>query len=155
MPATKKPRKKYRPKPKFMDPVGWTVESNKLLRDHGDYAVTCKIRANDAMLALTQGRADLQSMGDLLAAHNVTLGLVGSLDYPDDTYITLRSQKALEDVVLRHKEVGRYVLKGSEMAAINDMLSLHDEFLDHVTVRQMEEALRYIKRRSPEAVHLP
>jgi hypothetical protein len=34
------------------------------------------------------------------------------------------------------------------------MIALHDEFLDHVTVRQMEEALAYIKRNSHTAVRI-
>jgi hypothetical protein len=95
-----------------------------------------------------------KQINDLLAAHNATLGLVKTLNYPDDTYIMQRSHSALQGVVARFAEVGRYVLRGSEMAALNEMISLHDEFLDHVTVRQMEEALAYIKRNTHTAVRL-
>jgi len=154
MASSKKPRKKYRPKPQIANPLAWAIESNMRLADHAGYAVTWEVRANAAMLALTQGTAGKQEINDLLAAHNATLGLVKTLNYPDDTYIMQRSHSALQGVVARFAEVGRYVLRGSEMAALNEMISLHDEFLDHVTVRQMEEALAYIKRNTHTAVRL-
>jgi hypothetical protein len=154
MASSKKPRKKYRPKAQITDPLTWAIESNKRLADHADYSLVWKVTVNGAMLALTQGTAGRQEINDLLAAHNGVLGLVKTLNYPDDTYIMQRCQSALQSVVARFAEVGRYVLRGSEMAALNDMIALHDEFLDHVTVRQMEEALAYIKRNSHTAVRI-
>ena len=147
-------RSSYRPRPVLVDPLGYVLESMKPITDHESYLVDLKLRNHAALTLLLKGQAAKQEINDLLAAHNATLGLVKTLNYPDDTYIMQRSHSALQGVVARFAEVGRYVLRGSEMAALNEMISLHDEFLDHVTVRQMEEALAYIKRNTHTAVRL-
>lgn len=45
----------------------------------------------------------------------------------------------------RGAELGRYVLKAQEIAAMNDLLDVHDEQMTKVTVKNMEDAMDLVE----------
>jgi hypothetical protein len=52
---------------------------------------------------------------------------------------------ALIDLCIRGNAGKSLVMKAEELQAMRDMMQLHDELLEVVTVRQFERALEYTK----------
>jgi hypothetical protein len=146
MPASKKPRKKYRPKPVLVDPVGFAVESNGLLKDHGTWLLDWSLRNNVAFGELLKGRASKTDLDTLVAARNIVEALIVTLDGVDIDGTLARSAAALIDICDRANAGKGTAMRAPEMQAIRDLMALHDELLDVVTVGQFETALRYAKR---------
>jgi len=64
-----------------------------------------------------------------------------------DVHGTLsRSGAALMDVCDRANAGKGTALRAAEMQALRDLMGLHDELLDVVTVGQMEKAIAYIRK---------
>ena len=146
MPASKKPRKKYRPKGVFADPVGYATESVTLLREHGDYYQSWLLKNHAAADMLVRGLGTKVHIDTLMASHNIVCALVALMKYPDDTGVVAASEAALLALGRRGAASGQFTMYAAEIAAMNNMLSLHDEFLACVTVREMEDAIKFAKR---------
>jgi len=83
-----------------------------------------------------------------MAAHNITKGMIhtlGAAEIEEHRSTLLRSQVALVELATRGNTTGRLILKAPEMQALNDMLALHDNLMDVVTVQQFERALHYAR----------
>lgn len=65
MPASKTPRKKYKPKGQFSNPLGYVLEGLAPVRSHDSFLRTLKIRNSAAMVALLQGAATQADMTTL------------------------------------------------------------------------------------------
>lgn len=128
------------------DPVGYVTEGVRLLRDHGEYRQTWLLQTHSAADMLVRGLGDHTHLDTILAAHNATCALVATLGYPDDTGVVPKSEAALLALGRRAKTTGSHTMYAAEIAAMNEMISLHDEFLDCVTVQQMEDALAFAKK---------
>jgi hypothetical protein len=146
MPKSSKPRKKYRPKLQYADPVGFVVESVTPLTRHEDYLISLHVKNHEAMAALQQGKATNEHMNLLIAMSNMCEALwrlghgVEFEDRVADGHQSLLSAGA------RFKRDGRVTLYAKEAEAINAMLELHDAQLSTITVGDMERALKYIRR---------
>lgn len=139
-------RSKYKPRPRLADPVAYVVESSTLLADHGTYVIDWKLKNHAAMEMLIKGLAKKPHLDAVVAARNITEGLMVVLDGKDVDGTLARSGVALMDVCDRANAGNGTALRAAEMQALRDMMALHDELLDVVTVGQMEKAIEYIKK---------
>jgi hypothetical protein len=139
-------RSKYRPKPQLVDPVGFAVESSTLLKDHGTWLLNWSLRNNVAFGELLKGRASKSDLDTLVAARNITEALMVTLEGKDIDGTLSRSACALIDICERANAGMGTAMKAPEMQALRDLMALHDELLDVVTVGQFERALAYARK---------
>jgi hypothetical protein len=139
-------RSKYKPKPQLADPVGFVVESSTLLTKHGNYVVDWQLRNNSAFEKLLKGIADKKDLSTLTASRNITEALIVTLGGHDIDGTLSRSAVALIDICDRGNAGKGVAMKADEMQAMRDLMGLHDELLEVVTVGQFEKALTYAKK---------
>ena len=102
------------------------------------------------MTAVQHGTATKRDMDNIAATFNIVFGLRKTLGLPDDVYkefgaILHRANLAFKSSCGRANEIGRLVCKAEELQAFNDLVDLHDNLLDVVTVKQWGEALTFAK----------
>ena len=139
-------RSKYKPKPVLADPVGFVVESSTLLTKHGNYVVDWQLRNNSAFEKLLKGIADKKDLSTLTASRNITEALIVTLGGHDIDGTLARSAVALIDICDRGNAGKGVAMRAEEMQAMRDLMGLHDELLEVVTVGQFEKALAYAKK---------
>ena len=137
-------RSKYRPKPVLQDPLGYVLESITPVSQHDSYLVDLKIRNHGAMTALTRGLATRQDIDVLSPAVNIVEALY-RMGFGRDYFPEVRAGlDALFEVGVRGAESGRFVLKASEMDALNVVMELHDAQLEVITVKDVDNALKLV-----------
>lgn len=138
-------KSKYRPKGVILDAMSWVKQGLEPVSEQGDALITMRLRNHSALEALTTGRAQREEIDLLIAMVNMTEALyrmgVGR-EYKDEVRAGL---EALRSVGRRYMELGRFVLKGAEMEALNVVLELHDAQLEVINIKQMERALEIVK----------
>ena len=139
-------RSKYKPKPKLANPLGFVLESSRMLVDHETYVVDWQLKNNVAFSALLRGEATKKDLDTLVAARNITEALVHVLDGRDVDGTLARSACALIEICDRANAGKGTAMKAAEIQAMRDMMSFHDELLEVVTVGQFEKALAYARR---------
>jgi hypothetical protein len=146
MPANKKPRKRYRPKPVMLNTLEFVKESMQPLAEHGNYLLDWKLKNNLAFAALLRGQADRQDIDTLVAARNIVEALVVTLKGKDIDGTLTRSAAALIEICDRANAGRGTVTRAPEQQAIRDLMLMHDELMDGVTVKEFEVALAYAKK---------
>ena len=137
-------RSKYRPKPVLQDPLGYVLEGITPVSQHDSYLVDLKIRNHGAMTALTRGLATRQDIDVLIPAVNIVEALY-RMGFGRDYFPEVRAGlDALFEVGVRGAESGRFVLKASEMDALNVVMELHDAQLEVITVKDMDKAIALV-----------
>ena len=151
MAANKKPRKQYKPKARWLNPMEYVKESMSLLCEFDpDYVLKIKLKDHSAMTAVQQGTATKRDMDNIAATYNLVFGMRRTLDLPDEAYWEFgrtlhHANLAFKAVCSRANEIGRVVCKADELQAFNDLIELNDNLLDVVTVKQWGEALQFAK----------
>lgn len=140
-------RSKYKPRAVLANPVAWVLEGMTPVAHHESYLIDLKIKNHGAMAALTQGRATRIEIDALIAMSNViealwTLGF--GTEYED---VIVAGQAALIEVGRRGLATGKFILRASEMSALNDLMELHDAQMDVITIRDMDQALAVVNKR--------
>lgn len=135
-------KSKYKPKGVRPDAVTWVLAG---LKPMNAITVTTDIRIKNhaAMDLLRRGDATRADIDTLIGMFNMT-----------DAYVRLRpelgadwteeireGQDALLAVARRGAPTNRFILKASELKAINLVMELHDAQLDQTTVRDLERAM--------------
>lgn len=143
MPASKSPRKKYKPRPVFADPLGFVLESSKPLAEHGSYVLDWKLKNHAAFGALMQAAATKAHLDTLVASRNIVEALVVTLKGKDPDGTLARSAAALIDICDRANAGKGTAMKAPEIQAMRDLMSLHDDLIDVVTVYEFERARKY------------
>jgi hypothetical protein len=146
MEAAMRKRSKYKPRPVLVDPVGFVVESVTPLVEHDNYVLNWKLKNNEAFAALMRGQATKNDMDTLAAAHNITDALLVILEGTDIDGTVARSAVAIMDICDRANAGKGVAMKAAEMQAMRDLMQLHDELMDVVTLGQMEKAIAYAKK---------
>lgn len=139
-------RSKYKPKPRLVDPVGFVLESVKPLAELDDYVLKWKLKNHEAFAALMRGQAGKTDIDTLAAARNIAEALMVVLDGSDVDGTLARSAVAIIELCDRGNAGKALVMRAEEMQAMRDLMQLHDELLDVVTIRQFEDALAYAKK---------
>lgn len=138
-------RSRYRPKPVALNVVHYVLENISPVAKHESYLVDLKIKNSLAMQALLHGRADRGDMDALVAMSNVVEALVHlgfGKEYRD---VSVAGRKAIVDIVVRSVKLLRYTPTGTEIQALNALMELHDAQMDVITVKDMENAIKYAK----------
>lgn len=139
-----KKRSKYRPKGVNPDPIGHMLTGAKSLVEYNSYLIDVKIKNHGAMHALLYGTATQQDMDTLITMVNMCEALyrmgVGA-DYAD---VVDTGLEALYQVGSRGREGNKFVCKLPEVAALNDLMELHNAQMDTITVRDIEKALSLV-----------
>lgn len=138
-------RSNYRPKPVFANPLAFVLESNKLLKDHESYVVNWELKNIAAFSSLLKGEATKAEIDTLVAARNIVEALLVICGIKQDDGTLARSACALIEICDRYNQ-GKRALKAPEIQALRDMMQVHDELLEVVTVGQFEKALAYARK---------
>ena len=145
MPKSAKPRKKYRPKSRLVNPMAWLLEGFSPLEQQSEYMLDLRLKNTNAMDMLVKGIAKAAHMNTLLAASNATQGLLHlgiGTEYADVAY---NGYAALKSVGERGEQLGRFVCRGPEIAHIKDMMELHDAQMAVCTLEKLEVAINLCK----------
>lgn len=138
-------RSKYRPKPQLANPLGYVLESMVPVAKHESYLVDLKIKNHLAMATLTKGLATRTDIDTLIATVNITEALYRlgfGREYAD---VVRDGLDALRDVGRRGVESGKFILKSTEMNALNLVMELHDAQMDLITIKDMEKAMNLVR----------
>jgi len=147
MGASKKPRKKYRPRIILQDPVQRVLDRLTPVRSLSSILTTIKIKNSEAMIALLGGAAVKQDIDILIGISNVVEALMElgfGAEYRD---VWAAGERALLDISTRAARHGRFTPTGPEITALNALMELHDAQMDIITVADMEQALALIEKR--------
>jgi hypothetical protein len=138
-------RSKYRPRAVLANPVGYVIESMTPVSAMAKYFVELKIKNHLALTRLTKGDADRGDIDALIQVVNISEALYRlgfGRDYAD---VVREGLHALRAVGKRGAETGKFVLKSTEMNALNHSMELHDAQLEIITLRDMEKAITLIR----------
>lgn len=135
-------KSKYKPKGVRVDAVNWVLSGIKAFRSV-PYSVTLRIRNHDAMDTLRRGDATKADIDVLIGAFNMAEAYMRlrpelGADWSEEIHAGL---DALHEVGKRGMESGRFILKASELKAMNLVMEIHDAQLDNTTVNDMEKAM--------------
>lgn len=134
-------RSKYRPKPVLANTMGYVIEGLTPVAQHSGFLVDLKIKNHLALTALTKGEATRKDIDTLIQAVNIVEALY-RLGFGRDYFKEVSTGlDALYEVGVRGAASGRFVLKASEMDALNVVMELHDAQLEVITVRDMDAAI--------------
>jgi len=139
-------RSKYRPKGVLPDPMTWVLAGMKSFKDV-PYSVDLRIKNHGSMDALRRGVATKDDMDVLISAFNMTEACVRlRSDLGADWGNEIKAgMDALYAVSKRGAESMRFILKASELVAMNLVMELHDAQLDQTTVKDLEKAMDIVK----------
>ena len=130
-----------------MDALNWVLSG---LKPMNSIPITTDLRIKNhaAMDTLRRGDATVADIDILIGAFNMAEGYVRlrpelGFDWIDEIKA---GQDALHAVGKRGVESGRFILKATELAAMNLVMELHDAQLDQTTVRDMELVMEIIDK---------
>lgn len=138
-------RSKYRPRKVLLNPVEYVIESIAPVTSHSDHILDVKIKNHGAMQSLTRGEATRHDIDLLVAMVNITEALYRlgfGREYKDELQAGL---DALHAVGSRGAKSSEFILKASEMNALNTVMELHDAQMDVITIRDLEKALDLVR----------
>ena len=139
-------RSKYRPKPIINDLITYTIASVQPITKYGTHILDVKIKNHVAMNALLFGKATKDDIDMLISMTNICEALYRlgfGREYKD---VVAKGLEALYQVSTRGVEASVFVCKLSEVAAMNELMELHDAQMDVITVRDMEKALALVQQ---------
>lgn len=157
MPTSSKPRRKYRPKSRLVNPIDYVMEGFAPLESAGTYLMDLKLVNHSAMTELLAGRATKKQMDSLIAMSNICEALQRrgfGEEYKD---VTTEGRYAILSIVFRAVEKLKFIPTGPEIQMLNRLMELHDAQMDVITVQDMEKAIELAKKelKSEKAIRLP
>lgn len=158
MGTTKKPRKKYRPKPVLSNPLGYVLEGMTRVADHDFPLVDLKIENHMAMSMLVKGQAKKDDMDKLVVMSNMTEALWELGFGKEYQNVCIDGRYAILSIINRAQQHGRFTPTGPEITMLNTLMELHDAQMEIITVKDMEKALDVVRtklRLGKDTVKLP
>ena len=137
-------RSKYRPKPILSNPIGYVLEGMEPVRSRTDHINKLRIVNHMALANLTQGKAgrsDIDSLINMVNLVEAMYRLGFGSEYAKEVKDGLN---ALYEVSVRGKDSNRFILKATEMAALNAISELHDAQLDAITIKELDMAIALV-----------
>ena len=140
-----KKRSKYRPRRVILDPVSWVISGMKPVSSTSE-AVGLKIKNHQALLEITQGNGNRDSVDILIAAMNMAEALyVINANLGKDYATEIKAaQDAIFHMARRGVEKGKFLFTGLEMQAMNTGMEVHDAQLDTCTIAELETAIKFV-----------
>jgi hypothetical protein len=148
-------RSKYRPRPILQNPLGYVLESLTPVTEHDDFLINLKIKNHLAMNRLTKGQADKADMDKLIAMNNIVHALLRMGFGTEFKQYMDAGREALYEVCSRGAATKRFLCRGPEITALNELLELHDAQMDVITVRDMEKAVALVEHEQKTGKMIP
>jgi len=96
-------------------------------------------------MTLTQGRATRPDMDLLVAMGNIVEALF-RLGFGREYNSEVREGlDAIHDVCVRGAQTDKFILKPTEMNALNTLMELHDAQMEVITVKDMDKAVDLVR----------
>jgi hypothetical protein len=143
-----KKKSKYKPRPVLANPLQWVLGGFQPMREN-EHAVGLKIKNHQAMLEMTSGDADRDSVDLLIAAMNMAEAL--ATVNPDKLGSHLAgeiraAQDAIHSMGKRSLAKGVFRFTGPEMQAMNIGMDIHDQQLDTCNIAELDSAVQLVRK---------
>lgn len=146
-------RSKYKPfaaVTRLMERKAWEKQKAMDVADYGSLYRDLLLKNHGAMDALVKGRATADDFNLLLQVSNTVQSLllmdIGA-EYAD---VADEGLRAMQSVGERAESMGRFVLKASEITALNAYMELHDAQIAIITVAEMNRSIELLKQKKVE-----
>jgi hypothetical protein len=137
MPANKKPRKKYKPRPALLRPMIYGLPKEEM--------TNLQLPPHVTLDAFRRGQGDEPGLHTLIVA--VNLGAVLSRAQPADVQsIMSRALDAIVEVKKRGETTGHWGLSGDQFRDIGVALSLSNDLQEASTRREVRAALHIVMK---------
>lgn len=140
MGTSRKPKKKYRPRPVIQDPLTYVITGVRPAAP--DLRARIETINHSAMHQLTHGKGTRQDWDEVAYALNTALVLAEDykigLDYLDDIRAALEAHRMCG--------VRQFGYSGPELQAVNTALKIHEHQLLITTVAEHEKAMTKVMR---------
>lgn len=140
-------KSKYKPKGVRLDAITWVINGFRNISETGNAVLHLKIKNHESLECLRKGEATRIDIDTIIGAFNIAEALarmkIGD-DYAKEIKV---GQDALLDVAKRG--VGRddkFVLKATELSAINLTMEIHDAQLEITTIGELEKAMKIVEQ---------
>jgi hypothetical protein len=142
-----KKKSKYKPKGVRLDVMGWVKQGLQPFTTN-EYSITLRIKNHAAMDALRRGIATKDDIDILIGAFNMCEAYTMlrpdlGRDWCDEIKAGL---DALHAVAVRGYPTNRYVLKATELTAMNLVMEIHDVQLESTSIIDMEKAMDLVTK---------
>lgn len=135
-------RSSYRPKPVIADMLSWIKQGDLPLAAAHETMTRVQVANHSAMDSLIKGKgtgADIVALGHML----ITAKALAKHNLGRDWLPELSEARAALDALTLRK--GNFVMRATEITALNLALEIHDEQLRNCTVKQLEDAIKAAK----------
>lgn len=137
-------RSKYRPRERLVNPLGYVLESITPVSKHNSFMIDLKIRNHGAMAALMQGKATRQDIDTLIQMANITEALYRLGFGSEYKAVIAEGLEALREVAGRGAASEKFIMRASEIKAMNEAMELHDAQMEVITIKDMENAIKIV-----------
>jgi hypothetical protein len=140
-------KSKYRPKGVRLDATTWVINGFRNISETGDAVLHLKIKNHESLECLRKGEATRLDIDAIISAFNMAEALA-RMQIGDDYAAEIKAgQDALLDVAKRGvSRDDRFVLKATELSAINLVLEIHDAQLEITTIGELEKAMDIVTK---------
>jgi hypothetical protein len=144
-------RSKYRPKPVIANPIEFVITGNNPIATHDTYLVDLKLVNHNAVTCVLRGEATKSHINSLIAMHNICEAIrrmikhrkITDLPIELDAATLIFGKAALLDLASRGASTGQWICTQPEIQALNDLMQMHDEMMELITVRHFEMAIAF------------
>jgi hypothetical protein len=137
-------KSKYKPRAILANPLGYVLESMTPVAKHDSFMIDLKIKNHGAMTSVMQGKGTRQDVDALIQMLNVTEALYRlgfGTEYKD---VVNAGLIALRELAARGAPTNKFILRASEIKALNEAMELHDAQMEVITIRDMEKAIKIV-----------
>jgi hypothetical protein len=140
-------KSKYKPKGVRLDATTWVINGFRNISETGDAVLHLKIKNHESLECLRKGEATRMDIDAIISAFNMAEALA-RMQIGDDYSAEIKAgQDALLEVAKRGvSRDDRFVLKASELTAINLVLEIHDAQLEITTIGELEKAMDIVTK---------
>jgi hypothetical protein len=140
-------KSKYKPKGVRLDATTWVINGFRNISETGDAVLHLKIKNHESLECLRKGEATRMDIDAIISAFNMAEALA-RMQIGDDYAAEI---KAGQDALLAVAKRGvsrddRFVLKATELSAINLVLEIHDAQLEITTIGELEKAMDIVAK---------
>jgi len=142
-----KKKSKYRPKGVILDTLTYVKSGLMPMANLKDQLIALQLKNHLALEALRTGKAIKEDIDTIINAFNISEALAKQ-DIGQDYKTEIKeAQDALYECAKRGVERNySFVMKGTEIKAINFVMQLHDEQLQIAKVKDLELATNYVRK---------
>lgn len=140
-------KSKYKPKGVRLDATTWVINGFRNISQTGDAVLHLKIKNHESLECLRKGEATRMDIDAIISAFNMAEALA-RMQIGDDYAAEIKAgQDALLDAAKRGvNRDDRFVLKASELSAINLVMEIHDAQLEITTIGELEKAMDIVMK---------